>query len=214
MIQIADALGWANHVVFTIARDHVTWAELLGFITGVAAVWLAAVRRMSNWPVGIANSAFFGLLFIDARLYADAGLQAIYIVLGFFGWWAWLRLGPRRTRLDVRDAAAPLVTATAVGAAVATLALIPLLRAGHDSAPTLDAVTTAISLSAQLLLSLKRVQNWYWWIAADLVYVPLYLSRGLALTAAVYVVFLVICLHAVPEWRRLARGTLPLPGAA
>jgi nicotinamide mononucleotide transporter len=205
-MTLADVIGWANDVVFTIARDHVTWAELVGFVTGVASVWLAAGRRMSNWPIGIANSAFFGLLFIDARLYADASLQLVYIGLGFFGWWAWLRMGPRRTRLDVRLAGFGLLAGTAVGVAAATFALVPILRAAHDSAPVLDALTTAGSLGAQFLLCLKRVQNWYWWIAVDVIYVPLYLSRELTLTAAVYVVFLVICLRAVPVWRRAARG--------
>jgi nicotinamide mononucleotide transporter len=207
MTPLADALGWANQIVFTIARDHVTWAELLGFVTGVAAVWLAAVRHMWNWPVGIANSAFFGLLFLDARLYADASLQVVYIVLGVFGWWAWLRLGPEQTRLDVRPAGRLLLLATSLGVAAATLVLVPVLRAAHDSAPTLDALTTAISLGAQFLLCLKRVENWYWWITVDLIYIPLYLSRGLALTAAVYVVFLVICVRAVPAWQRAARAT-------
>ena len=205
MTALADALAWANDVVFTIARDHVTWAELLGFATGVAAVWLAAVRRMSNWPVGIANSAFFGLLFLDARLYADASLQVVYIALGFFGWWAWLRMGPQHSRLDVRESGAFLLLATAAGVGASFLILAPVLRSAGDSAPVLDAITTSLSLGAQFLLCLKRVENWFWWIAADLIYIPLYISRELVLTAAVYVIFLTICLRALPQWRRAAR---------
>lgn len=208
MIAFVDLFGWANQVVFTVAHDHVTWAELLGFVTGAAAVWLAAVRRMSNWPVGIANSAFFGLLFLDTRLYADASLQIVYIVVGFFGWWAWLRMGPDRTRLAVTDVGPRLLAGTVLGVGAATVGLTPILRAAHDSAPFLDALTTAVSLGAQFLLSLKRVQNWYWWIAVDLIYIPLYVSRELLLTAVVCVVFLVICVGALPDWRRAARPVI------
>jgi nicotinamide mononucleotide transporter len=82
--------------------------------------------------------------------------------------------------------------------------LVPVLRDAHDSAPELDALTTSLSLGGQFLLSLKLVENWFWWIAADIIYIPLYLSRGLLLTAIVYVVFLGICLHAVRDWRRVA----------
>src|SRR5215470_7580706 len=90
-----------NHVVFVMGNDHVSWAELLGFVTGVACVWLAVECRILNFPVGIANSAFFLVLFATARLWADSSLQILYIVLGFVGWWQWLHGGPRRTRLVV-----------------------------------------------------------------------------------------------------------------
>jgi nicotinamide mononucleotide transporter len=193
-----------NDVVFTIWNDHVTWAELLGFVTGIACVWLAARQRISNWPIGIANSIFFGLLFLDARLFADAALQVVYVVLGFFGWWAWLRLGPQRTELRVNHASRTVLLLTVGGVLAAVTILVPVLRDAHDSAPELDALTASLSLGGQFLLTLKLVENWFWWIAADVIYIPLYLSRGLLLTAVVYVVFLAICLHAVRDWRRVA----------
>jgi nicotinamide mononucleotide transporter len=198
---LGDVLSSFNSGVFTIARDHVTWAELLGFLTGVACVWLAAEQRMSNWPVGIANSIFFGLLFIDARLFADAALQVVYVALGFAGWLAWLQLRRPSSPRDIGRAGPGALLLTAAGVAAAAVALVPVLRAAHDSAPGLDSLTTALSLGAQALLCLKLLENWLWWIVADLIYVPLYTSRGLLLTAAVYVVFLVICVRAVPQWR-------------
>jgi nicotinamide mononucleotide transporter len=207
---LTDVLAPVNHVVFTIGRDHVTWVELLGFITGVACVRLAAVQRISNWPIGIANSIFFGLLFIDARLWADASLQVVYVVLGALGWWAWLRLGPQRTALDVAHASRTLLMAVAIGVCAATAVLDPVLRAAHDSAPFLDATTTALSLGGQTLLCLKRLQNWYWWMAADLIYIPLYTTRHLYLTAVVYVVFLAICVRAVADWKS-ELATSPTP---
>ena len=59
--------------------------------------------------------------------------------------------------------------------------------------PLWDGLTTALSLAAQFLLTRKIIENWYLWIAADLIYVPLYLSRDLNLTALTYVVFLGLC---------------------
>ena len=74
----------------------------------------------------------------------------------------------------------------------ATLVLVPILRAAHGAAPGWDALTTSMSLGAQLLLNLKRLETWYVWIAVDVIYVPLYFSRDLNLTALVYVVFLAL----------------------
>jgi nicotinamide mononucleotide transporter len=90
-----------NAVVFVLGNDHVSWAEILGFLSGAACVWLTVKSRISNFPVGIANSAFFLVLFATSRLWADSSLQVVYIVLGFVGWWQWLHGGAHRTRLVV-----------------------------------------------------------------------------------------------------------------
>jgi nicotinamide mononucleotide transporter len=185
---------------FQLLGEPVTWAELLGFVTGIACVALAAAQRIENFPVGLANNVFFLVLFADARLFADASLQVVYLVLGAMGWWAWLHLAPGGA-LRVGTASPRLLAWTAAGVAAGTVALIPLLRAANDSAPALDALTTATSLGAQWLLNLKKLENWYVWIAVDVVYVPLYLSRDLNLTALVYGVFLFLCVAGWRQWR-------------
>jgi nicotinamide mononucleotide transporter len=93
--ELAHVLGTLNAVLFTLGNDRVSLSELLGFITGAACVWLTVAGRIGNFPVGIANSAFFLVLFLSARLYADSGLQVVYILLGFAGWWQWLGPGHR-----------------------------------------------------------------------------------------------------------------------
>lgn len=202
-------MGPLLDTAFAIGEVPVTWLEILGFLTGVAAVLLAAARRIANWPVGILNSALFGFLFLDARLYGDAALQIVYIGLGVFGWWAWLHAGPQRTELRVTHAGARLLAWTAAGVVALTILFVPILEAIRGSAPFFDALTTAMSLGAQTLLCLKKIESWYLWIAVDLIYVPLYLSRDLYLTAAVYCVFLAICLRAVMAWRDPAVQAAP-----
>ncbi len=101
MTVLAQLVAPLNVVLFTLGNDHVTVAELLGFVTGAASVWLTVLARISNFGVGIANSAFFLVLFVTARLYADSALQVIYIGLGFAGWWQWRHGGQGRSRLVV-----------------------------------------------------------------------------------------------------------------
>jgi nicotinamide mononucleotide transporter len=190
---------------FDLGGQPVSWAELLGFVTGLATVALAVAQRVETFPVGIAGNVFFFVLFVDVGLYADAGLQIVFLVLSAMGWWAWLRLGPNRTELEVSDASVRALVLIAAGIAAATLILVPILRAAHGSAPFLDALTTSLSLGAQLLLNLKKLQHWYVWMLADVIYVPLYLDRGLYLTAIVYTVFFGMCIAGLLRWRRLLR---------
>ena len=98
MHQLLDFL---NHVLFTFGADQVTVAELAGFVTGAACVWLTVKGHIANFPVGLANDAFFLVLFLSAGLYADSGLQIVYLVLGVVGWWQWVYGGAGRTRLRV-----------------------------------------------------------------------------------------------------------------
>ena len=205
MAALAHLLAPLNTALFTLGNDHVSVAELLGFVTGAASVWLTVLARISNFPVGIANSAFFLVLFASVRLFADSGLQVVYIVLGFAGWWQWLYGGADRARLVVSRSRPLLLGACVLFVAVGTAALTVILRAVHDVAPFWDALTTAVSLAAQFLLNCKKIENWAFWIVADLVYIPLYVVKRLDLTAVVYVLFLGMCLMGAAAWRRALR---------
>ena len=96
----------------------------------------------------------------------------------------------------------------AIAAAVplATLGLREILVAANGAAPFWDALTTALSLAAQLQLSRKRLENWALWILVDAIYVPLYVSRGLHLTAALYALFLAMCVVGLRDWWRALRA--------
>ena len=205
---LANLVSPLNTVLFTLGADAVSWAELLGFVSGAAAVALTVVNRIENFPVGIANSAFFLVLFASSRLWADSGLQVVYIVLGFVGWWQWTFGGARRSPLRVGSATGRQLTACAVWVVVGTVGLTALLRWADDAAPFWDAFTTALSLAAQYLLNARRVQTWWFWIAADIVYVPLYFTRDLDLTGIVYILFLGLAVLGYRQWQRTHRAEL------
>jgi nicotinamide mononucleotide transporter len=184
--------------------------EIFGFVTGAACVLLVVRESIWNFPVGIANNVFFILLFLSARLYADMALQVVYLVLAGLGWWRWARGGSGGAPLAVGSVSAREGLALGVFGAGATALLTVHLRRIGDAAPFLDALTTVLSLLAQWLLNQKRIENWYVWIAADLLYVGLYVQRGLHLTAVLYFVFILMCVAGLRGWRESARTALVL----
>jgi nicotinamide mononucleotide transporter len=197
---MANLIAPLNTVLFYLGNDAVSWAELLGFVTGAACVWLTVRSSIHNFWVGIANSAFFLVLFATARLWADSGLQVVYIALGFIGWWQWLRGGKDRTTLVVSRATWKTLAVCVGFVVVATWGLTLLLGAAHDVAPFWDALTTAISLAAQYLLNAKKVETWLFWMAADVIYIPLYAVKRLDLTAVVYALFLGMTVLGLRAW--------------
>lgn len=179
-----------------------SFTETLGFVTGAWCVWLTVKEHVWNWPVGIANSAFFFILFWQSSLFADAALQIVYIVLGFLGWYWWLHGGEKKTTLLISRAPWKEWVWLFVCLALGTWAeWIILVRAG-DAAPFLDALTTAMSLVAQYLLTKKRFENWYLWMSVDVIYVYLYTYKHLYLTAILYAIFFAMCVRGYTEWKR------------
>lgn len=180
-----------------------TVLEGAAFATGVVNVFLAARQNPWNWPVGMVNVALYALLFWRARLYADAGLQVVYFALAAYGWWAWLYGGAAHTPLRVRRAPARvLAVAGVLGVAFAYGTGYVLHRYTDAAVPWIDSTLTGASLVAQFLMTRKYLESWPVWVAADAVYVWLFIDRSLVLTAVLYAIFTALAIYAWREWRR------------
>jgi nicotinamide mononucleotide transporter len=201
----------------TLGGTPTSGAEVLGFVTGAINVWLVVRQHIANWPVGIANVLLLGLIFVDGGLYADAGLQAVYVVLQVWGWWEWLYGGRERGERVVQRTSRLEWAGIVAAGLVATGLLTWLLGAWTDSTvPFWDALTTAISLAATYGQSRKLLESWWLWIAADLIYIPLYAYKHLYLTSVLYVVFLALCVAGLLAWRKdwTQRRTASAPAAS
>ncbi len=174
--------------------------EAASFITGAICVWLTVKESIWNFPLGLVNVATFSVVFYHSQLFADAGLQVVYFVLGVAGWYLWLRGGEHRTPLNVTRASTWELGLLATFVVVATFGLGQLLRPYGGPASFWDALTTSISLASQWLLNRKRLESWIGWIIVDVIYVPLYLSKNLYLTAILYAIFLLLAVMGLRAW--------------
>lgn len=186
-------------------RVPMAWTEVVAFVTGAWCIWLVVKENIFNWPIGLVNSTFSGIVFFDAELYADTVLQAIYFVLGIWGWYWWLHGGKDRTELKVERASLTHLITVAAIALVSTLLIRKLLIYYNGAAPFLDALLTSYSLAAQYLLTRKYIENWLVWIGLNSIYIPLLISRQLYLMAGLYGVFLVLAVMGFREWKRKLR---------
>ena len=191
-------LDWLTSPAFHAFGAATTWAELLGFGTGVITVWMVVRQNIANWPVGIANVLLLMVVFHHVGLYGDAWLQVVYVVLGAYGWWRWRTPDTRRVRRTTRVEWAAL----AVSGVLLTVSLWWYLdRFTASTVPWPDAFTTAVSLLATYGQTRKLVESWWLWIAVDVVYIPLYGYKDLWLTAVLYTVFLALCVLGLRSWR-------------
>ena len=192
-----------------------TTLEVTAFVFGVVSVFLSVRENIWSWPTAIVNVLLYFLVFRDAKLYADMGLQLVYFVLSIYGWYEWLHGGANRTALTVsalRLRTGLILAAIAVAFAVALGTL--LARTTDAALPYLDAATASTSLAAQWMMTRKILQNWAVWMAVDVVYVGMYLFKGLALTAVLYAIFFVLAAMGHVQWKRSLAAQLAKPQRA
>jgi len=193
---------------FTLWGSPVTWAEVCAFGLGLWMVERNIRVHPWGWPLAIASSALYALLFADSRLYGEAGLQGFFIVVSVWGWRQWLRgteAGgmPLTVRtMPLRDRGAAVVITLAAWPALALL----LSRNTDSDVPWLDALPTVASITGQWLLARKRVEAWAVWVVVNVYSVGLFMHKALWLTTLLYAVFAVLSLVGWRAWHRLAQA--------
>jgi nicotinamide mononucleotide transporter len=177
--------------------------EIIAAAFGIVSVYLSTRENIWSWPTAIVNVGMYILVFFNARLYADMGLQVVYLLLSIYGWYEWLYGGANRTELHVTRASPQFLIVGGILTAAGSLALGTALSRTTDAAiPYLDSALTVTSLFAQFMMTRKLLENWMIWIVLDVVYVPMFISRKLYPTAVLYAVFLVLAIMGLVQWRR------------
>lgn len=177
--------------------------EAVATLLGLANVTLVVRRSLWNYPFALAMVSLYAVIFLRERLYSDALLQGFYFVVNGYGWWNW-----RRARADAGEVPVVMLPARArvgwgICAALAALGWGALMHRMTDAAfPWWDGTIAVLSIVAQILQSRRAWECWPLWIAVDLLAIPLFLVKGLWLTAALYCLFLALSVWGAIDWTR------------
>ncbi len=190
---------------FTAWGSPVTWLEVAAFVAALGMVAANLRVHPVAWPLAIFSSAAYAVLFAQSKLYGEAALQFVFIGLALWGWWQWLRGTLQGGALQVRHLQRHQRW-QALGATLLAWPLLGLLlaRATDSDVPYFDALPTVASITGQILLGRKLVENWPTWVAVNIVSVGLFAYKGLWLTALLYGLFAVLALWGWRRWQQLA----------
>jgi nicotinamide mononucleotide transporter len=201
-----DALAPLLAAPFSLLGSPVSWLELAAFVLALWMVFANMRVQLIAWPLAIASSAAYLVLFAHSRLYGEASLQLMFIAVAAWGWWQW-RFGRQSdgSALRVRW----LAWRERLVVALLTLASWPALGAVLDrftdsDVPYWDALPTAGSVAGQWLLGRQYVENWPVWVVVNVISVSLFAFKGLWLTVVLYVLFALLALLGWRAWARRA----------
>jgi len=182
--------------------------EAVAVIFGIISVYLGTRQNIWSWPTALVNVALFFALFLESGLYSDTGLQVVYFVLSLYGWYEWLYGGAGRTAITVtRTSRRTWSVLAGIGVVVWALLGTITSRLPGTALPYVDSATTTVSLLAQWMMTRKLIANWLIWIAVDVVYVGMFIYKGLYLTAFNYGIYLVLAVMGYIAWKRSLAAT-------
>lgn len=177
--------------------------EQISIATGLIYIFLSVRQNPACWPFGIVSVSIWMIVVFQGRLYSDAFLQFVYVILGFYGWYQWLCGGKDNTPLKVRK------LDKKIGLKLFLIGLLAFIPIGYvmkyyltASFPWWDALTTVLSLIAQYLLARKFLENWILWIVADTMYIGIYYAKGWTGYSGLMVIYTAMAVIGFVQWMK------------
>ena len=179
--------------------------EILGFIFSLSGIGLATREHVLTWPLQIAASLLYVVLFVQVNLFGESLLQLAYAVIAAYGWCHWRKGASSNTQLSIRRLSRKewcyinlFGLAALLGVAQFQIQFLP------TDVPYLDSSIFVFGLLAQWMQAQKRLENWLYWIVLDLVCAGIYAYKALFLTAVLYLILTALAWLGWQQWRRKA----------
>ena len=190
-----------------IGAFQTSYLELIAVAFGLTCVWFMKKESVLVFPLGIVNVLIYVYIFFAARLYANAAINGFFFIMSVYGWYNWTRKDSSDSTIRITRCSKPELLLNAIAIIVFFIIIrIVLARYTESRIPSWDAMTTAVYMVAQWLLSRKKIENWILWISADTVMIGLCAWEGLYFSSFQYVVFTIIAIFGFREWRTKLTG--------
>lgn len=175
--------------------------EALATIFGILSVWYARNNKIYVFPTGIVSVLIFAYITFINKIYAETGINIYYFVMSVYGWVLW---GSKNKKIQKKisfSSKGEIIFSITISI-IFYMIIYTILKNTDSDVIILDSLTTSLSLTAMLLLARRKIENWIFWIIADLIYIPLFLYKGLYIASLQYFVFLILATGGYIEWKK------------
>ena len=176
--------------------------ESIAFVVSIIGVWLTTTRSLWNYPFSLLSVTLYGVIFYQAKLYADMGLQGIFAGALLYGLWQWTHGRSATGDVLITRIRTYEVLICLVAGVVVTGTLGFLLAAHTDaSLPWVDSLLFSASLIATTLAARRNIESWWMWIIVDIFYAGMYGFKHLYLLAVLYAIFVALAALGLRRWQ-------------
>ncbi len=196
---------------FLTGMRQTTWLEYIAVFAGIASVWYSRKEHILVYPVGLVNTIIYIYLSFKYHLPGEASVNFYYTIMSIYGWYMWTKKDQQQetvlqvTWSDKRMWAYQLLFFLFFYTAI-YFSLVYLKENFFKGAiPWADAFASATAFTGMWLMTRKKVESWYWWIATNISSIPLYFVKGLVFTSVYYIVLLFMAVWGLVEWKERAK---------
>jgi nicotinamide mononucleotide transporter len=193
--------------------QNTTWLEYIAVFTGIASVWFARRESILTYPVGLINTTIYIYISFKYHLLGESAVNFYYTVMSLYGWFMWMKRNKQHEKIlhvtfsDTKMWQSQFLFFGLIYASF-YLSLVFLKENFYEGAiPWGDAFASATAFTGMWLMTRKKVESWYWWIATNIASIPLYFSKKLVFTSVYYLILLVFAFWGLAEWKKRARQT-------
>jgi len=189
---------------------NTTWLEYIAVFAGIASVWYSRVENILVYPVGLINTIIYVWLSVKGELLGEASVNLYYTIMSIYGWLLWTKKDKEQhaiVHVKFSDHRWWLYQLAFFAAFYVTIfiSLTYLKRSFAPGAiPWADAFASATAFTGMWLMTKKKVESWYWWIATNIASIPLYFVKQYVFTSVYYLVLLIMAVWGLMEWRKRA----------
>ena len=191
---------------FIAGIQETSWIEFIAVITGIASVWFSRMENILLYPVGLVNTTIYIFISVKGHLFGEASVNLYYTLVSIYGWILWAKKNENQQHvLKITFSNRTDWISQSLFFATFYIAIFLCLsylkkNFAPGAIPWADAFASATAYTGMWLMAKKKVESWYWWIATDLVSVPLYFVKGYVFTSVQFIVFTILAIWGLTEW--------------
>ncbi len=179
--------------------------EILGVIFGLLSVWFSKQNNIWVYPTGMISTAIYVYLLAKWGLLGDMMINGYYFSMSIYGWYVWTRKVDAEHVTPIAKASGKehlLSIAIFVGTIIFVFIVYTAFDKWNDWTAYVDTLTTAIFFVGMWLMARRKLENWIYWIAGDLISVPLYFYKGFTFTSLQYLIFTGLAIYGYISWKK------------
>jgi nicotinamide mononucleotide transporter len=205
-MELAD---FFNQFLADMART--TWYEYLAVFAGIASVWFSRAEKIWVYPVGLINTIIYIYISYEGHLLGEATVNLYYTIMSISGWYLWTRKDERKKIVLHISRSGRKEWLQQLGFFlffyISIFAALTYFKAAFFDGviPWADAFASSTAFTAMWLMTRKKVESWYWWIATNIASIPLYFVKHYVFTSVYYLVLLIFAFWGLAEWSRKER---------